>query len=230
LMVLGGVLVGGGIFFSKHQEKQAQLAIVEKNNKEIKRFVDDYGVAPGNFDEDTYSKETDIIRAMTANIDLAISKYPELDGIKVLKVKLKFLKFERDIRRFFEMKKATKALELVERMTILIEKTRSKLNDKDSLMMQQISSMVNLAEVVVKYKMFEERYPDPTDIDAPVPEEFDVKKLQRERKKYVLGRKENNKVLTIDFPYFNLLVEHVDKHTIRLVDRWQLLIQQKKQE
>ncbi len=93
----------------------------------------------------------------------------------------------------------------------------------------EIIALIDIADMIIRFKNFVKRFPDPADIDAETPSEYDIKQLQRKRKEFVSDIKRYNKILTVVYPYFNRIVSDVNDRDLRMLDRWQAVIRDKKE-
>ncbi|MGH8626817.1 MAG: hypothetical protein ACREYC_16670, partial [Gammaproteobacteria bacterium] len=172
-------------------------------------------------------EELDAIRNIAARVDLAIGQHPASLQLEELRTRLLFLAFERKLQALLSEGRVQDALELV-------EDTKAKLpalSGRDSRGderngVEEVSDLLELAVVIVKFKQFRQRFPDPASSGFDKPAPYYMREMQILKDELVRHKRENHLPLSVTYTYFQRMVTDVDENDLRLLNRWKDVLKQ----
>jgi pSer/pThr/pTyr-binding forkhead associated (FHA) protein len=222
------VLGGGGFYYytNIYKVEKEKENLIRQYKKEISRFTEDFENHTVQFDRKSHEDSLFELNALMKKIETGVAKFPGITEFEALDLTLFFMKLEREVRFSIEKDDPEKALSLITEARNKAAKYESKSRTEKSeaaKRIQEVAELVDLMEIVAKYKIFELNYPDPDqaekveDVSAVKNE---ILKLNRLKDRFGELKKKNNKPLRVVFRYFGGMVSEVDERGLTLVDRW----------
>lgn len=223
LLVTAGLL-GGGYFYWQVVIGDKIEALVAEYEGDFRRFIDSYEIEGVRFSKHANEIELSEIRNMAARVDVAANTYPESAGLKVLQAKLLFLEFERKLNGLLQQGEVLDGQELVgqtrNELDSFIKGTRFGGDDKRAV--QDVVDLLELAEVITRFKLFKQRFPDPATANPDLirPATHDMREMRDLKDALVRTSRKIHLPLSVTYAYFKRMVDDVDENDVRLVNRW----------
>jgi len=220
LLVAG--LAGGGYLYSGYINEREIEALVAEYSAAIRKFLDSYEGEGLPFSKQSQEEELDAVRNIAARVDLATGQHPASLQLKELQTRLLFLAFERKLRALLIEGRVQDAFELVEdtkaKLPALSGRDTSRGDERNGV--EEVSDLLELAVVIVKFKQFRQRFPDPAKPELEKPAPYYMREMQILKDELVRHKKENHLPLSVTYTYFQRMVMEVDEHDLRLLNRW----------
>jgi pSer/pThr/pTyr-binding forkhead associated (FHA) protein len=220
LCILVIIAAAGSFLYPKMQYKKAQGTVVSDNQKKIKRFIANYETPQNSGAIDEIDKEIDLLRQISANLVVAAGQFPKAHELIEQQGKVDFFIFERRFLKMIIEDEAEKTADLLAEIKSNFKRLAA-INPKATNQVNEIRQLIELADIIAKFKRFKLQYPDSTDKNAPRPDKYRLQELQRLHKTFIDMKKANNLQLSVTFPYFQRMVEDVSEHELRLLDSWE---------
>ena len=221
-------LGGGGFYYytNTYKVQKEKENLIRQYQKEINRFIEEFESHTVKFDRKSHEDSLFELSASMKKIETGIAKYPGNTEFEALELTLSFLRLEREVRFFIEENSPEEALSLITQARNKAAKYESKSEAEKSeaaKRVQEIAELIDLMDIVAKYKIFEQNYPDPNQAEktkdiSSVKNE--ILKLNRLKDRFGELKKKNNKPLRVVFRYFGGMVNEVDERGLTLVDKW----------
>ncbi len=225
--LLAAGLAGGGYLYSRYLNEREIEALVAKYSDDTRKFLDSYEGEGLLFSKQSQEEELDAIRNIAARVDLAIGQHPASLQLEELRTRLLFLAFERKLQALLSEGRVQDALELVEDTKAKL----SALSGRDSRGderngVEEVSDLLELAVVIVKFKQFRQRFPDPASSGFDKPAPYYMREMQILKDELVRHKRENHLPLSVTYTYFQRMVTDVDENDLRLLNRWKDVLKQ----
>ena len=217
------VLVVGGYFYLQHQRAGEVNVIVLDYQKEFGDFIDSYESENVRFSKENLETELAEVRRIAARVDLAAKQYPDNSSFRALQARLAFLEFERRLNDRLQSGSIESAQNLVIRTRDSVQSLLRGPADWQGDDRGEIESVVDLIElgsVVTKFKLFRQRFPDPSNPGVIKPSSLDMREMQQLKQTLGAKKEANQLSLSVTYSYFQRMVDEVDEHDLRLVNRW----------
>jgi pSer/pThr/pTyr-binding forkhead associated (FHA) protein len=220
-------LVGGGFYYyqNTYKVRKAKETTLKKYSTALEEFTSDYEAYNKRFSKNTHDKQLFELKSLLQQIAPDIRANPELLDLKVLEATFLFLHLERKVRYLLEDKRADEAFALLDRIKRKIDAhyANTKQQARFAERIGQIRDLVELLHIVSKYKVFQEKYPDPHKTSKKYitrQMEEDVSRAKEMKRDYVILKKRNNLLMSVEFRYFHGMINEVDEYYISLVNKW----------
>ncbi len=223
------LMVAGFIYYnSVYKVKKEKERIVRKFNHKVKQLSNDIEFYSNRFDENAHKKDIKRIEHLLKEMEQENVYVSENIHLKSLKATLDFMRLERKVLFLIKSKQAKEAGRYIKLAEQKIAKDLDMIknnNTENTRMLVEIGNMIRLLEIVVSYKIFQEKYP------IPEPNlskkklsnlKIDMTILDHQKSEFIALKKKNHKVLVIKFPYFSGMVNDVEEHCFTLMYKWQV--------
>ncbi len=221
LILLVGAVLGMGYLYLNHQRQQEVDALVKEYNATFLKFIENYEEERGPFPLRAQERELGEIRTMAAHVDLAAKRYPKNFALTALQARLLFLEFERKLTTLLSEGRVYDAGELVaETRTAVSSLPHGKGADgRDAI--PEVLDLLDLAQVIVRFKQFKKRFPNPS-ISGPFrPDRYELREMQDVKKLLIEKKKAAHLLLSVTYIRFQHLLSSVEEQDVRLINRWQ---------
>ncbi|MGH8644390.1 MAG: FHA domain-containing protein [Gammaproteobacteria bacterium] len=227
-LLLASGLAVGGYLYSRHLDEKEIEALVAEYSTSIRKFLDNYEGDGLPFSKQSQEEELDAIRNIAARVDLATGQHPASLQLKELQARLLFLAFERKLQALLTEGRLEDALERVEdikaNVPALSGRDASRGDHRNGV--EEVSDLLELAVVIVKFKQFRQRFPDPASSGFDKPAPYYLREMQILKDELVRHKKENHLPLSVTYTYFQRMVTDVEENDLRLLNRWKDALKQ----
>lgn len=227
-VLLAAGLAGGGYLYSGYLNEREIEALVAKYSDDTRKFLDSYEGEGLQFSKQSQEEELDAIRNIAARVDLATGQHPASLQLEELQTRLLFLAFERKLQALLTEGRVQDALELVEdtkaKLPALSGRVPSRGDERNGV--EEVSDLLELAVVIVKFKQFRQRFPDPASSGFDKPAPYYLREMQILKDELVRHKRENHLPLSVTYTYFQRMVTDVDENDLRLLNRWKDALKQ----
>jgi len=227
-VLLAAGLAGGGYLYSGYLNEREIEALVVEYSAAIRKFLDSYEGEGLPFSKESQEEELDAVRNIAARVDLATGQHPASLQLRELQTRLLFLAFERKLRALLIEGRVQDAIELVEdtkaKLPALSGRDASRGDERNGV--EEVSDLLELAMVIVKFKQFRQRFPDPAKAELDKPAPYYMRDMQILKDDLVRHKKENHLPLSVTYTYFQRMVTDVDENDLRLLNRWKDALKQ----
>ncbi|MBF0398553.1 MAG: FHA domain-containing protein [Desulfobacterales bacterium] len=216
IILLLGLSVAIFIFYNTiYKVQKEKERFIEKYQKELKEFTEKYENYPKTFDIIANVSNISEINKLLKKIRSAYLKYEQDIILQSIEATLIFMRLEREVHYCIAHKKAGDAIKLVKDS----ENNLKKFTSVDAI--KELANMLKLMEIVVLYKIFEEKYPYPdiNNINNELKDEI-IKYEKTLKDEFIELKKKNYSILMIKYPYFNEIIKDVDDRSLILVHKW----------
>jgi hypothetical protein len=208
-------LAGGSYGYYRHVQAEQVQAKIRTHEASLKRFIDNYE-HEGAFDLAQ-------LQALAAPVDADARLHPGSLGLKELQAKLIFLQFEREFFNLLNTWHLNEAYALI----LSTEMRIAPLLQGEANAIQQVKGLLQLARIVVDFKAFKQRFPNPLNPATLAPGPQDMLVMQQRKEELAQKKREHNEALTVTYTLFQRLVTDVDENDTRLVNRWKEVLRSK---
>ncbi len=221
--------VAGFIYYnSVYIVKKEKERIVRKLTYKVKQLSNEIEFYSNRFDINTHKKDIKKIEHLIQEMEKENVNVSENVYLKSLMATLEFMLIERKVHFLTQQKQAKMAerdIQMVEKKIITDIDMMKHNNTENTTMLVEIADMIRLLEIVVSYKIFQEKYPVPDpNLNKKVLSSLkvDMAILKHQKSEFIALKKKNHKVLVIKFPYFSGMVNDVEEHCFTLMYKWQV--------
>ncbi len=214
------VLAGGLYMFAGGSGQHDELAAT--NSKDIRVFIRDYEGTAETYSAGAHSEQNTVLSNLMASVMDGRNQYPESVQFQAMLAQLLFLQFERDLLNLIQSNKLDAAEDLyvatVSQFSELQAELEAAKDPKPRKIGAEVGELLKLAGPVIEIKAFAIKYADLTGTDRPAPAELE--RMRAERRDFTVLKRKNNLVLSITYPFFNHIVQELDRADTVLIDKW----------
>ncbi|MGI9304945.1 MAG: FHA domain-containing protein [Gammaproteobacteria bacterium] len=221
--VAAGSLAVGGYYYLQHKSAQEVNAIVLDYQGEFDAFIDNYESENQRLSKENLDTELAEVRQIAARVDLAAKQYPDNSSFKALQARLSFLEFERRLNDRLLDGSIDGAQNLVVRTRDTVQsllRAGADWKGADRRKIESVLELIELGSVITKFKLFRQRFPDPSNPGAFTPSSLDMREMQMLKQTLARKKEAHQLPLSVTYSYFQRMLNEVDEHDIRLVNRW----------
>lgn len=173
-------------------------------------------------DSPRFKTEMEDIRTVNAQLRLALSRFPDSAELVNARATMLFLQFERDLNTLLVTLQVQDGLELVDRARNSLNELKQNPNLERSKLTawREVKELLELGEIIVRLSIFAHRYSDPGNASGNKPDRYALKEVVQYKKQFIQSKKANHLALSVNFPYFQRMVEKVDEQYLRVINRW----------
>lgn len=236
ILLLGLGLASAGYLYINHQRQQELDLLVKNYASRLQKFLDEYeGGSDTPFQTTQEDEELEVIRTLKAGVDFAANQHPYNLALKELQAKLLFLEFERRFQTLLDAQRISQARSLMGKVRDEVAALLPKGNLSGKNAIVEVLELLELADVVVQFKQFSQRFNDPSmQVSDPSkrsirPNENELLEMRDLKTQFIEKKKSNRLPLSLTYTEFQDLLEEVENQDIQLVDRWRGLMRRQEQ-
>jgi len=220
LVILVSNLGLGGFFFYSHKKEQQTI---NRNAKAVKQFIHNHEANRSS--RANNNKEINSLKEILSDIKISYQVYPDAERLSLLQAKVEFLIFERKFKALINNKQIDKSNQLVKTIRKTLNKLKKRVseNSKNAKEIVKIADLLEIADIIIKFKYFQEQYPDANRTSRHQPSVYQLKELKREKSRFVAFRKQKNTLLSTQYPYFKALMIKTYKD-FNLIYEWERVL------
>ena len=206
--------LGGGS--GKHDE------LARSHGREIRVFIRDYEGTAETYSASAHGEQKTVLGNLMASIIDARNEYPDSVAFQAMLGQLLFLQFERELLNLIQTDQFSAAQDLYVATVAQFSELQASLEDAENARYRKIGTEVNellkLAGPVIEIKTFVTEFPNIAGSKRPSTAELE--RMRAERRDFTLLKRKNNLVLSISYPFFNHVVQDLDRNDTLLIDKW----------
>ncbi len=227
--MLLAALCAGGIhyYLNIFRIRQVEQEIIEYYQRAIRQYTDSAEGDAKTFDERENSEAVKTLSDLIAQINFRYDAFPDVPELRALESTLLLLRLERKIRVPLlrrEIGKGTFSLVTATRRRVqACAKRALESGGPASGHFAEVTGMIDLMEIVLRYKWFAQKHPDPDgsiDAGAMARLRIELDALNGIRDRYSTLKKHHFTALMVQHPYFAGIVKEVEDRTFTLVYKW----------
>jgi hypothetical protein len=220
-------VAGGLALYLRYSNAREGEALVKEFSIGFRKFIDNYE-GGSQYDAGGLGEaELTEIRDMAAHVDIAAAKFPSNIELKALQAKVLFLALERELYNALADQRLRDASALVDKAMNKISSLESSDGTKGeaSDIIAEIRELIELASIVIEFKKFRLRFPDPSELSQKRPSSFELQEMQTLKNNLAKKKRDHHLALSVTYMRFQKIVTEVDENDVRLVNRWQEALQ-----
>lgn len=219
VVILTNIGIGGFFYFDHKKEQQT----INRNAKAVKQFI--HNNEADRSSRPDVNKELETLKEILADLKVSYQIYPDAEKLSLLEAKIRFLIFERKFKSLIKKNRIGKTAQLTKSMRKTLKKLQKRVADDSKAYkgISEIADLLDIADIIVKFKDFQAQYPDASRSSRYRPSSYQLQELKREKRQYVKLRKAKNTLLSTQYPYFKALVIKTYKD-FNLIYEWERVL------
>jgi hypothetical protein len=226
MLLLGIALLGGGYAYLQHQHVEEGERLANGLEARFQRFLDHYEADSGTSPVEVGQRDLTEIRNLAAHVNIATEQYPDNASLGALQARVSFVDFEREFSRLLEVGKIYEAEQLVKETEQRVSSLPPGRGNAGEEAIEEVTNLLDLAAIIVRFKHFRQRFPDPHDPGPVQPSVYDLRDIKALKAPLIEKKKASHVALSITYSRFQRLLAEVEEEDMRFINRWQEVIGQ----
>ncbi|MGF1612410.1 MAG: FHA domain-containing protein [Gammaproteobacteria bacterium] len=224
MLLLGLVVFGGGYAYLQHRSAQEGETIANGLAARFQQFLDHHeGSSGGVSSPQVGQRELTEIRDLVAEINYATRNYPHNASLRALQARVSFIDFEREFAALLgdDPYQAERLANETKQSISSLPPGKGSAGQEAIL---EVTNLLDLAEILARFKQFRQRFPDPSNPEAMQPNPYELQAVDALKAPLIEKKKLGHVALSITYSRFQRLLAEVEEEDIRLINRWQQVI------